>query len=315
MNETGITGYDIIGDVHGHCDILEALLSEMGYVHDGVCFSHPDRKAIFVGDLIDRGPKIRETLEQVKAMSDNDQALVTAGNHEYNAVCFCTQNEQGEWLREHSKKNLRQFQATQDAFTDFPAEWASYLDWFKELPLFLDMEGFRVVHACWSQRHIDILKEKKLNNEEFLQKSAIHGTREFHAIETVLKGPEIQLPEGICVTDKEGNVRKKIRVKWWNHLEGGTFNSLAFPTVSELPSIPVLESSVHEPWDVYPDSSPPVFVGHYWLPPQSPAPYQNVACLDYSVAKNGFIGAYRWDSGATTITSESFVISHSITQS
>ena len=61
--------YDIIGDIHGHADELEELLQKLGYqLRDGV-YSHPEnRKVIFLGDYIDRGPKIRETLHIVKNM-------------------------------------------------------------------------------------------------------------------------------------------------------------------------------------------------------------------------------------------------------
>ena len=75
-----------------------------------------------------------------------------------------------------------------------------------------------------------------------------------------------------------------------NSFEGESFHSLAFPQVNELPFSKVSESNIGEPWDVYPSDSPPVFVGHYWLPPQSPAPFQNVICLDYSVAKKWICG-------------------------
>ncbi len=58
--------YDFIGDIHGHADKLEALLQQLGYqLVDGV-YTHPQRKVIFVGDYIDRGPKIRETLQIIK---------------------------------------------------------------------------------------------------------------------------------------------------------------------------------------------------------------------------------------------------------
>lgn len=43
---------------------------------------------IFLGDFIDRGPKIRETLQIVRAMVDAGTALAVMGNHEYNAICF-----------------------------------------------------------------------------------------------------------------------------------------------------------------------------------------------------------------------------------
>ena len=54
--------YDLIGDIHGHADTLERLLKQLGYSrHHGV-YGHSDRQAIFLGDFIDRGPQIRETL-------------------------------------------------------------------------------------------------------------------------------------------------------------------------------------------------------------------------------------------------------------
>ena len=80
--------YDIIGDIHGHAEELKSLLVKMNYsVIDGV-LQHPTRKALFVGDLIDRGPAIREVLHIVKNMVDHQKALVVMGNHEYNAIAY-----------------------------------------------------------------------------------------------------------------------------------------------------------------------------------------------------------------------------------
>lgn len=306
MIEEDLIGYDIIGDVHGHADVLESLLLRLGYRSEDGCYRHSQRKAIFVGDLIDRGPRVRETLQLVKAMWDRGSALVTVGNHEYNAVCYCTQDESGNWLRAHTRKNTRQFQATLDAFRDYSDEWSDYLSWFRSLPLFLDVESFRVVHACWSQRHIDLIGDRRLEDEGFLRSSAIEGTDEFEAIETVLKGPELALPEGITIADKEGTVRSKVRTKWWIPIEGRSYRDMAFPEQEGLPTTKINPGSVSDRWDVYPEKSLPVFVGHYWLPPQRPAPYRNVVCLDYSVAKDGFLTAYRWTLGKE-ISAEGFV--------
>ncbi|MFM7107886.1 MAG: metallophosphoesterase, partial [Planctomycetaceae bacterium] len=60
--------YDLIGDVHGHADALRALLQSLGYARRQGVFVHPDRRVIFLGDFIDRGPAIRETLEIVRPM-------------------------------------------------------------------------------------------------------------------------------------------------------------------------------------------------------------------------------------------------------
>ncbi|WP_410675596.1 polynucleotide kinase-phosphatase [Amycolatopsis sp. cmx-4-68] len=79
-----LTGpFDVIGDVHGCAAELEELLAELGYV-DGV---HPDgRTAVFVGDLVDRGPDTPGVLRRVMGMAASGDALVVCGNHEQKLV-------------------------------------------------------------------------------------------------------------------------------------------------------------------------------------------------------------------------------------
>ena len=48
--------YDLIGDIHGHADELEALLVRLGYSRVGDSYRHDSRQVIFIGDFIDRGP-------------------------------------------------------------------------------------------------------------------------------------------------------------------------------------------------------------------------------------------------------------------
>jgi protein phosphatase len=76
--------FDIIGDVHGCCDELEQLLQQLGYErNDGGPWSHPaGRRAIFIGDLVDRGPRIVDTLKTVMSMSEAGSALSVPGNHD-----------------------------------------------------------------------------------------------------------------------------------------------------------------------------------------------------------------------------------------
>jgi len=106
---------DIIGDIHGHADKLEELLLKLGYNNNHGTYSHPNRKVLFLGDYIDRGPKIRETLQIVKAMVDSENAIAIMGNHEYNAVCFHFQETEGGHLRKHLIKNIIQHcQSSQD---------------------------------------------------------------------------------------------------------------------------------------------------------------------------------------------------------
>ncbi|MFD4574402.1 polynucleotide kinase-phosphatase [Streptomyces sp. NPDC058417] len=77
---THLTGpFDIVGDIHGCAAELEALLGKLGYV-DGV---HPEgRQAVFVGDLVDRGPDSPAVLRRVMGMVKAGHALCVPGNHE-----------------------------------------------------------------------------------------------------------------------------------------------------------------------------------------------------------------------------------------
>ena len=85
--------FDIIGDVHGCCDELEQLLQQLGYVAKSnsnpdsfwhfPTYIHPQgRKAVFLGDLVDRGSRILDTLKLVHNMLNADAALCILGNHE-----------------------------------------------------------------------------------------------------------------------------------------------------------------------------------------------------------------------------------------
>ena len=135
--------YDLIGDIHGYHSKLEELLVKLGYEKPYHVWQHPERKVIFVGDYIDRGPAIRETLQLVKNMTDAGNAIALLGNHEYNAVAFNTPDPDGGYLRSHSETHLKKHQATMDQFRDYPEEWDTFLEWFHTLPLFLDLGELR----------------------------------------------------------------------------------------------------------------------------------------------------------------------------
>ncbi|MGW7366552.1 polynucleotide kinase-phosphatase [Streptomyces sp. NPDC054841] len=83
-----LTGpFDIIGDIHGCRSELDTLLARLGYV-DG---AHPEgRTAVFVGDLVDRGPDSPGVLRRVMSMVASGNALCVPGNHE---------NKLGRWLK------------------------------------------------------------------------------------------------------------------------------------------------------------------------------------------------------------------------
>ena len=80
--ETG--AFDLIGDVHGCLDELLELLTRLGYQPDaGAGLRHPEgRRVIFLGDLVDRGPKVVETVSLARRMVEAGQALCVPGNHD-----------------------------------------------------------------------------------------------------------------------------------------------------------------------------------------------------------------------------------------
>lgn len=85
--------FDIIGDVHGCGDELESLLATLGYAAEerragveldaGPVYRHPEgRQAVFVGDLVDRGPRVLDTLRIVRNMVESGSGWCVMGNHE-----------------------------------------------------------------------------------------------------------------------------------------------------------------------------------------------------------------------------------------
>jgi protein phosphatase len=79
--------FDIVGDIHGCGDELEELLRRLGYAEtslgEGRTYTHPEgRKAIFLGDLVDRGPRILDAVRIVRNMVQYGAALCVPGNHD-----------------------------------------------------------------------------------------------------------------------------------------------------------------------------------------------------------------------------------------
>ncbi len=297
--------YDIIGDIHGHADELKSLLKNLGYEKASGVFQHPQgRQVIFLGDYIDRGPKIREALQIVRGMVDAGQALAILGNHEVNAIRFQTQDESGEYLRPHTPKNVVQHQATLDQFPEAP-EWAQWLDWLAGLPLALDLGDLRAVHASWDDYAIAGLRARGRQEGESLILRSREGTLAHEHLSRLLNGPEALLPEGHEHQTSDGRIRNDIRVKWWLNLEGLTCAEAIFPEDSNIPALPPR----NVPMTGYADDAPPTFFGHYALKDAAPAPIRpNLACLDYGTGKGGFLCAYRWD-GEQELIADKFVVS------
>lgn len=312
-----MTGFDVIGDVHGHADRLQRLLALMGYTERHGVWAHPDRTAVFLGDLIDRGPGQLETLRLVRAMVDAGSAQTVLGNHEFNAVAYATYDPgRGDYCRPHSDKNNGQHEAF---LSEVPADsplHRSIIDWFMTIPMWLDLDGVRVVHACWSADHIEHLEAVSGPGNTLTEQTVIDGTTKgtatFDAIETVLKGPEIDLG-GVWYRDKDGHQRRHARLRWWDNTATTLTSSVSIAAGTQLydpddrPIDELPDRELHETEMQTYTGPEPVLFGHYWWRKETAEPINPLAtCLDYSVAKGGVLRAYRWD-GEPAIDEHKFV--------
>jgi hypothetical protein len=301
---------DLIGDIHGYADELKILLERLGYESIGASYRHPNRKAIFLGDFIDRGPQIRQVLEIVRPMVEDGNALSVLGNHELNALAFHTEDRDapGAYLRPRTTKNINQHKATLDQLS--PKELRSYLAWFRTIPLWLELDGLRAVHACWDepsmQRIANGVRLQDGLTDDFLHIACRPKDALFEPVEIVLKGKEGKLPRGRAFADKDGHARTEFRTRWYLDPRGRTYRTYAWQS-SAMDCDLELDESVIASATPYPTEAKPVFFGHYWLSDQRPFTLaDNVACLDFSVAKGGFLCAYRWH-GEQKLNNDHFV--------
>ena len=302
--------YDIIGDIHGYYHELTILLKKMGYQNDGNSWGHPDRKVLFVGDYIDRGPQSPETLNLVRNMVENDQAVALMGNHELNAILFNVKHENGGYVRPHSLKNFNQHAQTLLQFHELNKGqdiYEGYIDWFKTLPLYFEDENIRVVHATWHHESIENLKKYQPEldkNPNFIKNAGFEDHELYTITENLLKGIEIPLPDNKFFHDNGGHKRYEMRIKWWKEPSstpvqdygfGADLNEYSGKTASEL---------FNNVWHYSDDI--PVFFGHYWLHDKIELQNKYVCCLDYSIGIKDRLAAYRYG-GEKKLDEENFI--------
>lgn len=301
--------YDLIGDIHGCSRSLEYLLKQLGYSCDNGVYQHSTRQVLFLGDFIDRGPDQRGVVDMVRPMIEAGSALAVMGNHEFNAIAYFTPTADGQgFLRNHNDKNYKQHKVFLEAYGAHEDDYADVIGWFKTLPLWLELDGLRLVHACWDKSWMQRIKQNYEGNtltDVLLNKSCDKDSWEYDAIETLLKGKEIPLVSGSSFMDKDGNERNHIRIRWWDKTATNYKKAFMGPE-SAVTHIPDDEIDVEHLVE-YSHSEPPVFLGHYWLEGKPQVLAENISCVDYSVAKaNGKLTAYRWD-GEQTLSNNKFV--------
>lgn len=305
---TETNGYDIVGDVHGCAEALHNLLDLLGYKKKDTRYYHPqNHQLIFLGDLVDRGPAIRETLLLVRELEEAGLAQVILGNHEFNALTYCTEAPPGfydnkqvqcEYLRPRIPRHDIQIEETLKQFDQHQSDWDDCLQWFRETPLFLEFEKFRVVHACWDQAKIDYIKAENpnhdLSNDQFFFDSADWSTQPGKVVDRILKGTDMKLPEGMTILGSDGVKRSRFRTMFWAS-NPKTYGDVVFQP-DELPETVAatrLTETEKAALLTYPESEIPVFFGHYWCKGEPRVIKRNVACLDFSAVHAGYLVAYR----------------------
>lgn len=300
MHPSGqVSGYDIIGDVHGCADALCLLLEKLGYREGARGWHHPERKAVFVGDIIDRGSQIRAAMHLVRRMVDTGAASLVLGNHEYNAVAYqASRDNDDPYLIQLHHRLGRHLQQTLHEYRFHADEWLDTITWLRDQPLCLEFSNFRVVHACWDARRVGqalaVNDGRCLQDEDFLQESLRYRTEPNRIVERLLKGTDLILPEGVTVLGSDGIERNRIRTKFWKR-QPETYGDVLFQP-DKLPDEWMQRALTEQDKQRllhYGQDEKVLFVGHYWRRGEPRIIRDNIACLDYSAVKSGRLVAYR----------------------
>lgn len=303
-----MTAYDIIGDIHGQSHKLEALLLHLGYTPNHASYRPPQgRQAVFLGDLIDRGPGQMRVLEIVRSMVDAGHALCIMGNHELNAIGYAVRSAHAphDFFRPHTPKNHVQHHVFLEAFSHGSAAHQSSIAWFRTLPVYLDLGGLRVVHGCWDDAAIATLADGGWKPGVHLSDALLHSIYE-HTSEQekspmmqarllLTCGLELPLPHGYAIEDKAGHKHTAVRIANWRHWATSLHEIALVPKGQEA----VLQG-LHWPSSLTlaPITGSPILIGHHWFSGAPCIESPKIACLDWSAARDGPLVAYRWDGEA-----------------
>jgi len=303
-----LAGYDIIGDIHADAEGLREILAKLGYKAPDYG-EHPERrKAIFLGDLIDRGKNNKQVIDIVKKMVDTGIARIVMGNHEFNAICISKHGVKGH-IRPRTFSNLAdQAEFLEEYELDGP-EYKDVIAWFETMPLYVETKNFRVIHACWNDNALEackpfLTKDKCLKEQAYAAYDTENPSAFWRALEDVLKGPTYKLPHAVQYLDGQGHPRKQARLYWWHGKEAPIGSLLhhsdqIVPFLSESNKRGVFQLRNRFKYA----SEMIVFIGHYnlWQKPKLTAP--NVACLNFK----DHLVAYQWNKGDKGLLPERLV--------
>lgn len=287
--------YDIIGDIHGHYDELVSLLKNLGYSVQNGIWKNGDRMPVFVGDYIDRGSKILETLKLVRDLTESGNGIALMGNHEYNFICMHNYDSNGKPFRKRNEDNLENIKDTLQALSN-GTDFEIYLKWMEQLPVIAFNDSIRVVHAQWHHASIEIIKSCSIKQLDKDGLEKVYQNNDLkNALDISMKGQEVELPETHHFFDKDTKKRSEARLKWWTKATSNKMED-AFASLPEHVKNDSFPIEILNTIETYASTEPPVFFGHYWMSPSAFGLLSdNICCLDFSVAKGGNVGGYMFD--------------------
>jgi len=300
---------DIVGDIHGELEALEQLLAVLGYRGRGE--HRAGRRLVFIGDLCDRGPDSPAVIRRVREMVEAGTAQCLLGNHEI-SLLRGTRKEANGWFfeRDHDRE-AGLFETSAPAGSD--SERESFLSFLRTLPLVLERDDLRLVHACWSDDRIAEVRAAAGDA------SAVELYREYSAcVEGHARASGLAAEVDALLAHYAERLRdRQARVPM---LEALAERDLAYQMSNPVRVLTSgVEQRAREPfflagkwrmveraawWESY-DSTVPVFFGHYWRWPTPTAgsrygsratdpfggrasnawlgPRHSAFCLDFSV--------------------------------
>jgi hypothetical protein len=145
---------DVVGDVHGEARALDDLLHALGYAPDG---DHPaGRRLIFIGDLCDRGPDSPAVIWRVRRMVEAGVAQCLLGNHELSLLRHRRKQANGWFFDRDHDRERGLFEDSRPVSGE--GEREEILRFLRSLPLVLERDDLRLVHAAWIGDRIEEIR-------------------------------------------------------------------------------------------------------------------------------------------------------------
>jgi hypothetical protein len=256
---------DIVGDIHGEIDALKDLLGHLGYEADGV---HPlGRRLVFIGDLTDRGPDSPALINVVSGLVARGLAQCLLGNHELNLLREARKEGNGWYFKESHDRRKGKFLDSRPIAADRRADVTEFLS---RLPLALERDDLRLVHAAWHSMSIAAIRLSTTSVLELYQKHHARavGLGNDTGLSFRAKAEEGQWGEGLSNPDVSVSMLPAIAALDALYQDANPVR-IVTSGLERIAETPFFASGKWRMvnrsrwWDEYHEDIP-VIVGHYW---------------------------------------------------